>query len=240
MISRQDVIALYANQVNGVHRHNTEEFYQLEAREKVYHMGPGATALDFGCGTADLLAYYARHFETMVGVDISDNMLRHAAARLERFGVRNVTLQQADDLSVWPWLGERRFDVITSAAVMQYFSSAQISEFLKNAKPHLAPGGRIVMFDIVDPRMYWLFKYGWATPQPITAGGVARALARTSKMLAVSLLKALRLRPRADLMGYTHHPGSITAQAAQAGYDVAFVRSMYYEYRYHALLTPRA
>ncbi len=239
MTSRQDVIALYANQVNGVHRHSTEEFYQLEAREKVFHMGPGGVAMDFGCGTADLLAWYAKHFDAMVGVDISDNMLKHADARLKKMGVANVTLQQADDLSVWPWLGERRFDVITSAAVMQYFSAPQIGQFLANAKAHLAPGGRIVMFDIVDPRIYWLFKYGWFAPGPMTAPQVLRALARSAKMLAKGLAKKLALRPRADLMGTTHHPAAIERQAADAGYDVRFVRSMYYEYRYHALLTPK-
>jgi cyclopropane-fatty-acyl-phospholipid synthase len=239
MTRREDVIALYARQVNGVHRYNTEEFYQLEAREKLFHLGSGASALDFGCGSADLLAYYAPQFDTLVGVDISDMMLARTAERLRQMGVANVTLRQADDLTVWPWLAERRFDVITSAAVMQYFSPPQIGAFLANAHAHVAPGGRVVMFDLVDPRVYWPFKYGWFSAKPMNAAQVVHALARSVKMLALGLAKALGMRPRADLMGAAHHPAVIKAQAEAAGYSVNFVRSIYYEYRYHALLTPR-
>lgn len=240
MTRREDVVALYADQVDGVHRYRTEAFYQLEAREKLFHMGPGASVLDFGCGSADLLAWYAPHYASLVGVDISDNMLRRAAERLARMGVANVALQQADDLTVWPWLAGRRFDVITSAAVMQYFSAPQIGDFLASARAHLVPGGRVVMFDIVDPRVWWMFKYGWFSARPLGAAAVAHALARSAREIALGLARRVAPRRRADLMGASHHPAAIEQQATRAGYAVQFVRSMYYEYRYHALLTPRA
>ena len=240
MTRREDVIALYAWQVNGIHRHNTEAFLELEAREKIFHLGAGGTALDFGCGSADLLVYYARHFDSVLGVDISANMLGRAQTRIKQFGTDNATLRQADDLTLWPQLGGALFDVITSAGVMQYFSTEQISLFVRNARAHLQPDGRVAMFDIVDPRIYWLFKYGWFSAQSMNAARIGKAIVSSARVLGHGLAKRLALRPRADLMGRTHHPAAIERLASSEGYDVTFVRSMYYEYRYHALLTPRA
>ena len=239
MISKDDVIRYYADKANGVHRYNTEEFFELEAREKLFHMGPGEALLDFGCGTGDLLAYYAAQFGSMLGVDISDNMVQRARQRLDGFGLQHVEVAQADEGKVWDVVGGRRFDVITSAGVMQYLSGEQIAAFLTAARQRLTAGGRVTMFDLVDPRLYWLFKYGWFRDRPLDAGAAASAIAQSGRVLARKLLRALSGRAE-DHIGFTHHPVVVQMAAERTGFRCRIVCSMYYEYRYHALLTPAA
>jgi cyclopropane-fatty-acyl-phospholipid synthase len=237
MITKEAVIEYYADKANGVHRFNTEEFFELEAREKLFHMGSGQALLDFGCGSGDLLAYYAPQFGSMLGVDLSDNMVRRARQRLDRFGLQHVQVAQADEGKVWEVAGDRRFDVITSAGVMQYLSGEQIAAFLTAARPRLAAGGRVTMFDLVDPRLYWLLKYGWFRDRPLNPWLVVSAVARTGRIWTRKLVRRLSGRAE-DHIGYTHHPLVVQRAAEQTGYRCRIVCSMFYEYRYHALLTP--
>jgi cyclopropane-fatty-acyl-phospholipid synthase len=237
MITKDDVKIYYSDKVNGVHRYNTEEFFEFEAREKLFHMSSGGALLDFGCGTGDLLAYYAPQFTTMLGVDISANMVRRARQRLDAFDLHHVAVEQADEDQVWKVIGDRRFDVITSAGVMQYLSGEQIYAFLAEARTRLTPGGRVTFFDLLDPRLYWLIKYGWFCERPLDAWLIAKALKTTGRTLARKVVRRLSGRAE-DHIGYAHHPIVVQRAAEQAGFSCRIVCSMYYEYRYHALLTP--
>ncbi len=238
MISKADVVAFYADKSSGLHRYDTEDFYRLEASEKAYHLGKGLSLLDFGCGTADLLVYYAEAFGQMTGVDISQNMLDHARRRLDTFGLRQVELHCADEARVWNCVADRKFDVITSAGVMQYLSEGQIKSFLQAANSHLKSGGRIALFDLVDPRIYWMIKFGWFIDRPHTAGSVLRACAVTARRMARKFLAAVQGKS-SDIMGFAHHPAVIQTIAQDQGFTVRLVRSMYYEYRYHVILEPK-
>jgi len=235
MITKEAIVHFYSDKTNGIHRFNDEGFYQLEAREKLFHMGSGASLLDFGCGSADLLVYYAPHFERMLGCDISDNMVTRARGRLAQFAITNASVEQADEIAVWRLVAGQRFDFITSAGVMQYLSESQIRLFLGRARDHLNLKGRITLFDLVDPRVYWLAKYGWFQAQPMGLRAMGSGLKQSSKIVLRKLIRSLANRPE-DHMGFSHHPSHIEAVAQAEGYRVRFVRSMYYEYRYHALL----
>ena len=237
MITKSDIINFYADNTNGSHRYNTEEFFKLEAKEKLFHMGSGTSLFDFGCGTGDLLVYYSTAFQCMSGVDISANMVQRARRRLDEFGLESVTVAQADETDVWSVVGDSRFEVITSAGVMQYLSVSQIEEFLRSARMRLLPGGRIAMFDFVDPRLYWLFKYGWFNERPLEFKLVLQSLIQTGRVLVRKLLRSLAGRPE-DHIGYSHHPVVVQRAAERNGFQCRIVCSMYYECRYHALLTP--
>jgi SAM-dependent methyltransferase len=73
--------------------------------------------LDFACGTGRVLAYAERHFQTAVGLDISDTMLAVARDR-----VRAATLVEGDATRDPAVLGGRRFDFITA---FRFFLNAQ-------------------------------------------------------------------------------------------------------------------
>ena len=68
----------------------------MEAREKLFHLDGGRTLLDFGCGAAELLTYYAPEYEQLVGVDFSESMLKEANKRIEKNNYKNIDLILAD------------------------------------------------------------------------------------------------------------------------------------------------
>jgi SAM-dependent methyltransferase len=75
------------------------------------------TALDFGCGVGRLAIPMGAKFESVVGVDVSETMLREAQAACESRGIKNVRLVQGlDKLSS----SERKFDFINSYIVFQH------------------------------------------------------------------------------------------------------------------------
>ena len=54
--------AYWATRSDGGHRSQAEAFLRKEAAEKLFHLGRGEALLDLGCGSADLLVYYADAF----------------------------------------------------------------------------------------------------------------------------------------------------------------------------------
>jgi cyclopropane fatty-acyl-phospholipid synthase-like methyltransferase len=221
----------FANRRNGGHRSSAEDFLSKEAREKLYHLDGGKTLLDFGCGAGELLVYYAPEYERLVGTDFSASMLDEANKRIVERKCENVTLILADDKTVWDKL-DFSFDRITAAGVVQYLTYEEVDNFIANASRYLNKGGKIVLFDLLDPRLYPLWKIGffsrdagfWKISRKI--GFEARAI----------LSASLKNRPK-DILGYSHNPRTIESIANKHGFDMEFVQSMYYEYKYHAIIS---
>jgi cyclopropane fatty-acyl-phospholipid synthase-like methyltransferase len=207
---------------DGGHRSQEEAFLAKEAREKLFHIGEVENLLDFGCGSGDLTKYYADAIPRVVGADFSETMLAGARKRLP-----NVPLHCADDVTIWSKLTET-FDVITVAGVLQYMKLWQAERFVGNARAHLAPGGRIVLFDIIDPRIYALVEMGLFPDKSFPSPrGFASAAVNA-------------LFPSRRTIGYPHHPRDVKAAAASVGFATEIVWSMFYEYRYHAICQPVA
>lgn len=98
-------------------------------------------ALDFGCGVGRLSQALAAHFQTVTGIDISEEMLAHAR-RHNRHGERVRYLHSPHpDLRLLP---DGSFDFVYSLITLQHMEPAYalryIAEFLRVA----APGGAIL------------------------------------------------------------------------------------------------
>jgi len=218
---------------NGGHREQNEEFLKKEANEKLYHLGAGDSLLDFGCGSADLLAYYALAYKDLVGVDLSKSMLENAEKRIKSFGVSNkVTLINADDTNVWQKVPQR-FDRITSGQVIQYFTLDQIDDFIRNASLTINENGKIILFDIIDPEIYFLKELGLFAGKDL---GPFRLLKRVVSLLINRILRHLKKLPL-SYIGFAYRKQQINQIAAKNGFSMECVWSMYYEYRYHAILS---
>jgi ubiquinone/menaquinone biosynthesis C-methylase UbiE len=104
----------------------------------------GGRALDFGCGVGRLAQALADYFQSVYGIDISDEMIR-CANLFNRHGKRvKYLLNVQDNLRIF---GGNYFDFIISDIVLQHvpaeFQSKYISEFVRV----LSPSG-ILMFQI--------------------------------------------------------------------------------------------
>lgn len=129
---------------------DTQEFFDtgiwevdaaLQYVESLQPLAAKRRALDFGCGVGRLTQALGRHFEEVVGVDISPSMIA-LAQQYNRFGERcKYVLNERSDLSVFPG---GTFDFIYSSITLQHmpprYSRRYISEFLRV----LAPGGALL------------------------------------------------------------------------------------------------
>jgi SAM-dependent methyltransferase len=207
---------------DGGHRDQTESGLFKEAETRLPLLGEGRRLLDFGCGSADLLAYYARRFPECVGVDFSETMLGQAQRRLQEMGVGHVSLLRADHNGVWSRL-VGKFDVITMAGVAQYLTREALIEFVDIAINRLNPGGRLVLFDVIDEgeqarRLCGIGRNdlpAWEIPLRMIGGPAW-----------VAIQKA-RGRPL-NGAGYGHPP-SLFPGAQIVPTDI-------YDYRYHAII----
>jgi ubiquinone/menaquinone biosynthesis C-methylase UbiE len=98
-------------------------------------------ALDFGCGVGRLTRALAGHFQNVVGIDISDSMLRRAEALNPQPNCKFV-LNDSDSLP----FPSAQFDLIYTALVLQHVPSQEsirryITEFVRVLKV----GGLLVM-----------------------------------------------------------------------------------------------
>lgn len=104
------------------------------------------TVLDLGCGTGAHAVRLAQRGFEVVGVDLSDDMLRAARRRAGHAGSNTATFVQGDIRSIR--LG-RQFDaVICMFAVLGYQTTdVDVAQALDTVRSHLAPGGPFV-FDV--------------------------------------------------------------------------------------------
>ncbi len=95
-------------------------------------------ALDFGCGVGRLVFPLARRCESVVGVDVSDSMLREAGAQAKAQNITNVCWVKGDD-ELSGVTG--RFDLINSYIVFQHIPCHRGQRLFKRLVDLLNQGG---------------------------------------------------------------------------------------------------
>jgi ubiquinone/menaquinone biosynthesis C-methylase UbiE len=117
------------------------------------------SALEIGCGTGDFARSLARHFERVIAVDLSPEMV-HRARSLSG-AVENVEFRQAD-VCTWD-LPPATFDCIVSIATLHHLP---IEETLKKLEAALRPGGVLLVLDLYQTQtladwMWSALAYPW-------------------------------------------------------------------------------
>ncbi len=115
---------------------NKNRFFQVNLSTR-----KGA-ALDIGCGSGLLALELAKNYESVVGIDISEEML--AIARFKRFAPNiQYICMDASQLSL-----NTKFDLIVSATTLHHMPN--LPSILQAIKQLLKPGGKIAILDNVS------------------------------------------------------------------------------------------
>ncbi len=98
-------------------------------------------ALDFGCGVGRLTQALAGNFDSVVGVDISETMIRLAGRLNHHRNTVRYVLNPSGDLAIFP---DAEFSFIYTNIVLQHIPPAAALKYLGEMWRILAPGGLLV------------------------------------------------------------------------------------------------
>ncbi|HWP23323.1 MAG TPA: metalloregulator ArsR/SmtB family transcription factor [Candidatus Binatia bacterium] len=107
---------------------------------------------DIGCGTGSLTVELARFARKVIGVDLSQEMLRRARAVVAERGLRNVELRRGDALDL-P-VASRSVDAAFCVMVLHFLEdpARAIRELCRITRP----GGSVIVVDLVEHQQVWM------------------------------------------------------------------------------------
>ena len=108
------------------------------------------SALDFGCGAGRLVIPFARSCSRVVGVDVSDGMLREAAMNASSMGADGVEFVKSDD-ELSRVTGS--FDLVHSYIVLQHIPTKRGYQILDRLMGLISPGGVGALHVTFDSRI---------------------------------------------------------------------------------------
>lgn len=171
--------------------------------------GAGATVLDWGCG--DALA--AERIAARAGVLYLYDAVEAVRARLgDRLGAepRIRVLDEAGLAAV----GDGSVDMVLVVSVLQYLDGAQLDAALREWRRLLAPGGRLLVADVIEPDTPVLRDVASQLRFARENGFLAAALAGLARM---ALSDYGRVRRQAGFS--THRPEEMLARLRAAGFE---------------------
>ena len=126
--------------------------------------------LDFGCGVGRLVVPMAALSEHVVGLDVSESMLREARRNCDAVALCNVTLAKSDDALtalLANSAGGKRFDLVHSTIVFQHIPQDRGQQIFTRLLECLAPGG-IGAIQITYAKMAHSETWGQVPEQALT------------------------------------------------------------------------
>jgi len=114
--------------------------------------GPFDLFVDLGTGTGRMLELFGNNFRRGFGLDLSPAMLAYARTKLERAGLPNVQVRQADiyDLP----LADHAADAVVMHQVLHFLGDPLRA--IREAARVLAPGGRLLIVDFAPHELEFL------------------------------------------------------------------------------------
>jgi ubiquinone/menaquinone biosynthesis C-methylase UbiE len=211
----------------------TPEAVARVGREKLLHLGCGDRLLDVGCGTGKVLSHYTANFRECIGVERSPTMLAEARTNLRH---TNIALLHGSAENVWEMV-DGDFDTITMGGVAQYLAPDENAAFVKRASKRLKPGGRIAIFDIMHSRKVVLRMMGFGRHKEALFG--FEIVMRSGVVFARWAVWPLIAKRRTfHPAGQMFSPEFFAAIAKENGMTIDMPMSMYYDYRFHAVMKP--
>jgi SAM-dependent methyltransferase len=184
---------------------NKERFFATGRREvsatlaqvKRFYGDVGMSrALDFGSGVGRLVLPLARQFSTVVGVDISQDMLREASRNCADAGVTNVEFVISDDALSWV---SGSFDLVHSYIVLQHIPVTRGLALTNRLLNLLKPGGVAVLHYSLQRTLRPIKAVAYAMKHSVPFGRIAMNLIQRKGWTAPAM--QMNNYPLPDLLG---------------------------------------
>lgn len=114
---------------------------------------PVSRLLDLGCGTAFYYPLLSRHAQTLVGIDVSREMLSEADQLIVQRELQNCSVQECSALELC--FEQESFDAVHCWDFLHHVSD--IPQALREVTRVLRPGGRFIAVEpnIMNPSIAW-------------------------------------------------------------------------------------
>ncbi|WYL96979.1 MAG: class I SAM-dependent methyltransferase [Gloeotrichia echinulata IR180] len=136
----------WENQTTPLHRYNNEKWYRLYAEEInliTKSMGyQGGAVLETGCGNGALFDYLDINKENYIGTDISEKLL--SIFQNKHPNLNLLCLDSTDYI-----LPQKKFALIFSNGVIQYFNKQQVDLYVKQSLDMLENQGIIILANVL-------------------------------------------------------------------------------------------
>jgi cyclopropane-fatty-acyl-phospholipid synthase len=221
----------WSQKTDGMHRHSKEEWFDKYSSELLAMLPCGGTLLDVGCGSCQVTTYLASKYEQVLAVDFSETMLMAGRQRTERLGITNVRLLSGTAQRFPQAIS--RADVILSYGVLQYLTLSDLVQHLHECRRVLTRDGMVCAALIPNVALREIYYKGKLAPsQGHLRGQLKSWIALTRRRVKGFLEKDFLW----DGIGNWFSQADIEQAAKEAGFEVEFRNSWFYEYRFHALL----
>lgn len=130
-------------------------FYRALAKREAR----GEPILELACGSGRVTTALIRDGHRVVGIDLSQAMLRRASERIHRLGMTRAARAALVRADMTQFALGRRFPLIVSAfnAFEHLYTRVELAACLHCVREHLTPDG-LLAFDVQNPDLRWLMR----------------------------------------------------------------------------------
>ncbi len=148
----QNYFRRHAAEWDSIRKLHVADVAVEEAIRSALGTQPIRSLLDLGTGTGRMLELFGADIERGLGLDLSLDMLALARARLDRAGLKNCSVRQADiyDLA----LPRDSFDAVIIHQVLHFLDDS--ARAIREAGRVLRPGGRLLIVDFAPHDLEFL------------------------------------------------------------------------------------